>query len=484
MLLTFVCHRSHADLVQKYNDLENAHQALKNDYDLLQERQNQITDAIEVASRLGDDDFRNEFSDEDEDDTQQANGDDSSHENGRRAESVLDGDRGDNVISINGVDMNIDEYLAFSLAAAAAAQEGSMEHHVQEDHDQMEDSQQDSVNHDTPGGSQAGVALEGEDYHENGSLANMDHGDDHVYLPLNLPHTTDDLENTSGNTATDPSASIISALEKLNEAHGSASEHLNLEDHPLNMPMDMHESLMETRSEVHHTPEIADPHTTFSSAAISEGQESRKRKRVDEDDELNAAGAEANPATPATIADFDDDEEDDGDFVPETELGGNGDTPGLAEDDAEEAASSPEEDLPAQTQDSTLAQATQGAPQDVEDDEDDEEEDDDDEYFRIEEADYEDLFQPIEDVPIPVDDYQDIQAQYMRHLEEFNATLLREEVAQMIANESAGEISKTAHHPSATTYATVEETEAQRQAYQDTLESLGIAPDASQSAQK
>jgi hypothetical protein len=173
--------------------------------------------------------------------------------------------------------------------------------------------------------------------------------------------------------------------------------------------------------------------------------------------------------TDSMSVDFDDDE-DDGDFVPENELGA-----GYVDGDESPARTSPASDadaMPAQTQDSTTAQATQGAPDMLEDDEDE----DDDEYFRIEEADYEDLLQPIEDVPIPVEDYLEIQAQYQRHLEEFNATLLRQQVAEMIANEDAGAASAAAMDTGSGE--TAEQQRERERAYQDTLESLGIAPEA------
>lgn len=480
-MVTDVCVRSHEDLVQKYNDLENAHQILKNDYDLLQERQNQITNAIEMASRLGDDDdFRNEFSDEDDEDGHQAHEDGSSHGEGRRAGSVTDGDRGDNVISINGVDMNIDEYLAFSLAAAAAAQEDSMEQHAQDANDHMEQLQHDGLDHGTSFGNEANTGIDGE-YHENGNSTTVDHGDHHEYMPLNLAPPPNDTEASGESVATDPSASIISALEKLNETHDTVD---SLDNQSLNLPMEV-----ETAPASQQQSGNADRHATLDATATSEGQESRKRKRADEEEEGSntATGPNENTTTPATIGDFDDDE-DDGDFVPEFEMGWTGDdTPGLAENEVDGHVSPTEDELPAQTQDSTMAQATQGAAQDVDEEDEEDEEEDDDEYFRIEEADYEDLFQPIEDVPIPVDDYQDIQAQYMQHLEEFNATMLREEMARRIADETAVGISMRAHHPSAASFPAVDDGEAERQAaqaYQDTLESLGIAPEASQPAQK
>ncbi|KAJ9096391.1 hypothetical protein QFC21_005213 [Naganishia friedmannii] len=486
--------KAHEDLVQKYNDLENSHQTLKNDYDLLQKRQNQITDAIEMASRLGENgDLPNEFSDEDDDEeSRQANGDESGHEGGRRAGSVTDGERGDNVISINGVDMNIDEYLAFSLAAAAAAQEDSMEQHAQDANDHMDTLQQNDLNHDTAFEKEASTAVDGE-YDENGSSTIVDHGNSHEYMPLNLPPPSNEARHAGESATADPSASIMSALEKLNEIRDTADGHA-MDDHSLNLPMEVDGNPAESLPAPLQTSEFVESHTTLSAATAFEGQESRKRKRADgegDEGEANAGGAEENATTPATVGDFDDDE-DDGDFVPEFEMGWTGDdTPGLAEDEVEQHASPTEDEVPAQTQDSTVAQATQGAVQDVEEeDEEDEEEDDDDEYFRIEEADYEDLFQPIEDVPIPVDEYQDIQAQYMQHLEEFNATMLREEMARRIADETAVGISMRPHHPSAASFDTGEEDveeEARRQAeqaYQDTLESLGIAPEASQPAQK
>ncbi|KAJ9114326.1 hypothetical protein QFC22_005778 [Naganishia vaughanmartiniae] len=475
--------KAHEELVQKYNDLENAHQTLKNDYDLLQDRQNQITNAIEMASRLGDDsEFPNEFSDEDDDEGHQDNGNEDGQGEDRRAGSVAEGDRGDNVISINGVDMNIDEYLAFSLAAAAAAQEDSMEQHAQEANEHMDGLHHDDSNHGTPFGNETSAGLDG-DYH--GSSANVEHGDNHGYMPLHLP-PPNDMENPGESVNGDPSASIISALEKLNETHPTDGHALVSQS--LNLPIEVDGTLAETLPAPQRTSEVAESHP-LAETATSEGQEGRKRKRTDEDeDETNAAGAEEDATTPATMGEFDDDE-DDGDFVPEFEIGWAGDaTPGLAGDQVEGHASPAEDDLPAQTQDSIMAQPTQGAVHDVEEEDDEEEEEDDDEYFRIEEADYEDLFQPIEDVPIPVDDYQDIQAQYMQHLEEFNATMLREEMARRIADETAVGISMRVHHPPAASFpTTTDDLEAQRQAaqaYQDTLESLGIAPEASQPSQK
>lgn len=446
-----------------------------------------------MASRLGDDDeFRNELSDDDDEESHQVNGDENSHgAQGRRAGSVTDADRGDNVISINGVDMNIDEYLAFSLAAAAAAQEDSMEQHAREANDHMEEMQQDGLNHEPPFDNDASIGLDG-DYHENGNSTSVDHGNDHAYMSLSLALPPNDTGNSSESVTTDPSASIISALEKLNEAHGATDGHF-VDDHSLNLPMQVDGNPAgASPAQTQPTTNMVDSHATLSMSAVSEGRESRKRKRTDEDeDESHPTATEETATTPATMGDFDDDE-DDGDFVPEFEMGWTGDdTPGgLANgENAERVSPAEEDELPAQTQDSTMAQATQGAAQDVEDEdeEDEEEEEEDDEYFRIEEADYEDLFQPIEDVPIPVDDYQDIQAQYMQHLEEFNATMLREEMARRIADETAVGISMRAHHPSAASFPAADDDssiEAQRQAaqaYQDTLESLGIAPDASQS---
>ncbi|GHJ86938.1 hypothetical protein NliqN6_3340 [Naganishia liquefaciens] len=436
--------KSHADLQKKYNDLERAHQQLRRDYDILQDQQNQITTAIEQASRLGEEEFQ-DFSSAEED-QQHPIQEETEQAQSRRGGSVA-GDRGDNVISINGVDMNIDEYLAFSLAAAQAAQEDAAAQENGMEHDENEQEMHD-----------------GED-----GLNQAEHYDGESGAP-DTPIASVQAFDAS-NTADTPIV-IDPALEQYSHpAHNQPKQDSNSVHTPIDVDAD--EAV---------TPAETNVATDTQSAATDFPSEVPPAQVQQDAGDMPEAGRDtaATEAPPSEVAAMDvefDDDEDDGDFIPENELAGGQDDEQQEDDDNESGASPDVDVMPAQTQDSVIAQATQN-PSEMEEEQDDED-DDDDEYFRIEEADYEDLFQPIEDVPIPVEDYLEIQAQYQRHLEEFNATLLRQQVAEMIANEDATGSGRGEVPPGTDVDDPVEE-ERQRQAYQDTLESLGIAPEASQ----
>lgn len=370
----------------------------------------------------------------------QTNKDANGQAQSRRGGSVMGGDRGDNVISINGVDMNIDEYLAFSLAAAQAAQEDAMgQDHAHSDLMQgegMEDGQ---------GQNQTGF----EHYDENG------HRDD---TPIADVHSF----GLGATGASDDPIPIDPSLQQYPHAHLSAPEVIRRDPNSIHLPINVDDDDAELGT-LTEQPASLD---TQPPVAPDEPKEDDPPETLKDTTEA-IVETDANPATTETTAEMDsmsvdfDDDEDDGDFVPENEL------PGDDAMDADETAPTSPADEPAQTQDSTMVEATQGVQDTLEDDDDD----DDDELFLIEEADFEDLLQPIEDVPIPVEDYLEIQAQYQRHLEEFNATLLRQQVAEMIANEDAG---------AAAPHETAEQQQERERAYQDTLESLGIAPEASQ----
>jgi hypothetical protein len=363
------------------------------------------------------------------------------------------------VISINGVDMNIDEYLAFSLAAAAAAQEdaaahdNTMEH---EDHEQELQGQEDN-------------GMDQGEQDPDGANTGFGHFDENENGIPDTPIAS--IQSFSHSNTADTPIVIDPALEQYTLP---ARAEPQKESSDLPIDVDVHDTPAQSQAiPVPNQPPAANENDPM------EPQPSADTQHEQGDKSEPGRPAEATPAPldepSAMDVDFDDDE-DDGDFVPENEIGGvQGEE---AREDDDEPQTSPAADaMPAQTQDSMVAQATQGPPE-LEEEQDDED-DDDDEYFRIEEADYEDLFQPIEDVPIPVEDYLEIQAQYQRHLEEFNATLLRQQVAEMIANEDATGSDRAA--PSTgVDGGDAAEAARQRQAYQDTLESLGIAPEASQ----
>ena len=353
------------------------------------------------------------------------------------------GDRGDNVISINGVDMNIDEYLAFSLAAAQAAQEDAAAGMEQDEQGQEMHGDQDGIDQT--------------EHYEGDSGA------------LDTPIAS--VEPFGGTNTADTPIVIDPALEQYD--HPVQNEPKQ-DPNSIHRPIDVDADEAAPQDQADPAPNPEPPANDFPPEDHS--AQSQQDLGGKSGAKPSATVTEAPTSDSAAMdVEFDDDE-DDGDFIPENELaaGQDDETPG---DDGNRSPASPDMDvMPAQTQDSVIAQATQGLSE-MEEEQDDED-DDDDEYFRIEEADYEDLFQPIEDVPIPVEDYLEIQAQYQRHLEEFNATLLRQQVAEMIANEDATG-SGRGEGPSETGGDAAEE-ERQRQAYQDTLESLGIAPEASQ----